>query len=78
MVDSAGVTDPVVLVDVADRIATITLNRPEARNALSRALGHALWDAVGDAGDDPDVDAVVLTGRRSRVQRGRRPQGGER
>ena len=55
-------TEPVVLVDVADRIATITLNRPEARNALSRALGYALWDAVGAAGDDPDVDAVVLTG----------------
>ncbi len=57
-----GVTDPVVLVDVSDRVATITLNRPEARNALSRALGHALWDAVGAAGDDPEVDAVVLTG----------------
>jgi enoyl-CoA hydratase len=57
-----GVTEPVVLVDVSDRIATITLNRPDARNALSRALGHALWDAVGAAGDDPDVDAVVLTG----------------
>jgi enoyl-CoA hydratase len=56
------VTEPVVVVDVSDRIATITLNRPEARNALSRALGNALWDAVGAAGDDPDVDAVVLTG----------------
>ena len=59
---SEAVPDPVILVDVADRIATITLNRPEARNALSRALGHALWDAVGEAGEDPDVDAVVLTG----------------
>ncbi|HLM17073.1 MAG TPA: enoyl-CoA hydratase, partial [Acidimicrobiia bacterium] len=41
------VSDPVLLVDVSERIATITLNRPDARNALSRALGHALWDAVG-------------------------------
>jgi enoyl-CoA hydratase/carnithine racemase len=57
-----AVTEPVVLVDVSDRIATITLNRPGARNAISRALGNALWDAVGAAGEAPDVDAVVLTG----------------
>jgi enoyl-CoA hydratase len=55
-------TAPVVLVDVDDRIATVTLNRPEARNALSRALSYALWDAVLAAGDDPGVDAVILTG----------------
>ena len=55
-------TAPVVLLEVSDRIATITLNRPEARNAISRALGNALWDAVGAAGDDPGVDAVVVTG----------------
>ncbi len=55
-------TAPVVLVGVDDRIATVTLNRPEARNALSRALSYALWDAVLAAGDDPDVDAVILTG----------------
>jgi enoyl-CoA hydratase len=55
-------TDTVVLVDVADRIATLTLNRPDARNALSVALTHALWDAVLAAGDDPDVDAVIITG----------------
>jgi enoyl-CoA hydratase len=54
--------DPVVLVDVAERIATLTLNRPDARNALSVALTHALWDAVTEAGDDPDVDAVIITG----------------
>ncbi len=54
-------TEPVVLVDVQDRVATVTLNRPEARNAFSRALGYALWDAIAAAGDDPDVDAVVLT-----------------
>jgi enoyl-CoA hydratase len=56
------VTEPVVLVEVDDGIATITLNRPEARNALSRALSYALWDAVLASGDDPEVDAVVLTG----------------
>ena len=55
-------TEPVLLVDVADRVATLTLHRPEARNALSRQLMFALWDAVLAAGDDPAVDAVVLTG----------------
>jgi enoyl-CoA hydratase/carnithine racemase len=48
--------------EVADRVATVTLNRPDARNAFSRELSYALWDAVAAAGDDPDVDAVVLTG----------------
>jgi enoyl-CoA hydratase len=55
-------TDPVVLVDIAERVATVTLNRPEARNALSVALTHALWDAINAAGDDPEVDAVIITG----------------
>jgi len=41
---------PLVRVDVADRVATLTLNRPEARNALNLALMYALWDAVGAAG----------------------------
>ena len=54
--------DSLILFEVSDRIATLTLNRPEARNALNRALMHALWDAVGNAGSDPGVDAVVLTG----------------
>lgn len=52
----------VLLVDVEDRVATVTLNRPDARNALSRELMYSLWDAITAAGGDPDVDAVVLTG----------------
>lgn len=55
-------SESVVLIDVQDRIVTVTLNRPEARNAISRALSYALWDAILGAGDDPQVDAVVLTG----------------
>jgi enoyl-CoA hydratase len=54
--------DPLVVVEVEDRVATLTLNRPEARNALNRALMYALWDAIGAAGSDPGVDAVILTG----------------
>jgi enoyl-CoA hydratase len=55
------VTD-VVLYEVAGGVATVTLNRPEARNALSRALLKALHEALRQADDDDDVAAVVLTG----------------
>lgn len=55
-------TEALVLYHVQDRIATVTLNRPGARNALSRALTHALWDAITAAGAAGDVDAVIVTG----------------
>lgn len=55
-------SDPTVLVDVADRIATITLNRPDARNAINPQLAAELWDAVADADADPAVAVMVLTG----------------
>ncbi|MGH9086318.1 MAG: enoyl-CoA hydratase, partial [Acidimicrobiales bacterium] len=54
--------DDVVLYEVADRVATVTLNRPEARNALSAAVRRALPDAIRRAGEDHDVDVVILTG----------------
>jgi len=53
---------PVVIVETSERIATVTLNRPEARNALSRQLMRALWDAVTTADADPDVSVIILTG----------------
>jgi enoyl-CoA hydratase len=56
------VSEPVLLVDVTDRVATLTLNRPERRNALNAALTNALWDAVQEAGEDDDVDVVLVTG----------------
>src|SRR5947199_3468241 len=43
-------------------IAVLTLNRPERRNALSRALLVELRDAVEAAGVDVAIRAVVLTG----------------
>lgn len=51
-----------LLIDIADRIAVITLNRPEAMNALSRALRAALHDAFREVTANPDVSVVVLTG----------------
>jgi enoyl-CoA hydratase len=52
----------VVLYEVSERIATITLNRPEARNALSSEVLRALPERMLQADADPDVDVVVLTG----------------
>jgi len=52
----------VLLVDVADGVATVTLNRPEARNALNRALRQALPDALRSLDERDDVAAIVLTG----------------
>jgi enoyl-CoA hydratase/carnithine racemase len=44
------------------RVATITLDRPQARNALNRALLTELLDALDVLGGDPGVGVVVLTG----------------
>jgi enoyl-CoA hydratase len=52
----------VVLVDVADAVATITLNRPAARNALSLEVLRALPAAVRECDERADVRAIILTG----------------
>jgi enoyl-CoA hydratase len=51
-----------VLLDVADRIATITINRPEARNALSSEVLRLLPELMRQADADDAVDVVILTG----------------
>ena len=50
-----------VRLDVADHIATITLDSPDNRNALSQQLLAELDDALRGARDDGDVRAIVLT-----------------
>jgi len=52
----------VVLLEVSDRIATVTLNRPEARNALSSEVLRLLPATIGDAEQRDDVDVIILTG----------------
>ena len=51
-----------VLVAVADRVATITLNRAHARNALNADIRRALGHIVPQLDDNPDVDVLILTG----------------
>ena len=55
-------TTDVVLTEVADRIATVTLNRPEARNALNTELRRALPAVLAAVDADDEVDVVILTG----------------
>lgn len=55
-------TDSLVLTADHDGVRVITLNRPAARNALSRDLIRAAYAALTDADDDESVRAVVLTG----------------
>lgn len=50
-----------VLYEVSDGLATITLNRPEAMNAMNVEAKVALREAVRSAGSDPAVRAVLLT-----------------
>jgi len=51
-----------IRVDVDGGVATITIDRPERRNALTRALVQDLLAAIATVGDDDDVRVVVLTG----------------
>ena len=52
----------VLRVERSEGVATLTLNRPEARNALDRALRDAIREAFGALAADDAVGAVILTG----------------
>jgi len=52
----------VVLYEVADGVATITLNRPGQRNAVNAELGQALNEALVRAAKDPSIRALIITG----------------
>ena len=51
-----------ILYAVADRIATITMNRPERLNAWTPHMGGELYDAFASAARDPEVRVIVVTG----------------
>jgi enoyl-CoA hydratase len=56
------VNEQAVLVERRDRVMVITLNRPEAMNAINGALSHGLWNAVQELNADDGLTAGVLTG----------------
>ena len=53
---------PAVLTESRDRVLVITLNRPEAMNAINGDLSGGLWAAVNELNDDPGLTAGVVTG----------------
>jgi crotonobetainyl-CoA hydratase len=53
---------PAALVERRGNVALITINRPDARNAVNGAVSTAVGDAMAAAQADPDVWAVVITG----------------
>ena len=49
-----------ILVDKAGGVLTLTLNRPEKKNALTRAMYRTIADTLDGAGEDPDVRCILI------------------
>ena len=56
-----------LLIEKADGVATVTLNRPEAMNAMSKALRAQLAAALDNLGADPEVSVAIITGAGERA-----------
>ena len=56
-----------VLTEITNNVLVITLNRPEAGNALNGALSEGLSNALNDAAENPEVRAIVITGAGEKV-----------
>ena len=61
-----------ILLDKADHIARLTLNRPERLNALNEQMFKELNQALADVAEDPNIRVLVLTGGGPGFLRGRR------
>lgn len=55
-------TEPAALVERRGNVSVITINRPDARNAVNGAVSTGVGDALAAADNDPEVWAVVITG----------------
>jgi len=62
MSQSNSANQSLVLVEINDKVALVTLNRPDAYNALSQAMTKAIIDTFGALSVDESVRAIVLTG----------------
>jgi enoyl-CoA hydratase/carnithine racemase len=51
-----------ILYDKSGHVATVTLNRPKKLNAYSEIMVHEILAALGDARDDDEIRAVIVTG----------------
>ena len=55
-------TQPGALVEKRGNVLLITINRPEARNAINGSVSLAVGNALEQAQNDPEIRAVVITG----------------
>jgi enoyl-CoA hydratase len=55
-------SEPVLLIEKKEGIATLTLNRPDAMNALSRELRTRLAEAFDEASSDDEIGVLIVTG----------------
>jgi E-phenylitaconyl-CoA hydratase len=60
--DKPGADEPAVLFEVEGHVARITLNRPQAMNALDTAARQLLLAAMGRVHQDPEIRVAILTG----------------
>ena len=51
-----------LLLEKGDGVAVLTMNRPEARNAMSGEMNEAMQRILADVEIDPEIRCVVLTG----------------
>jgi enoyl-CoA hydratase len=51
-----------LMVTIAQRVATVTINRPDKRNALNAAVRADILDALDELRDEPEVRVLVFTG----------------
>jgi enoyl-CoA hydratase/carnithine racemase len=56
-----------VLTEITNNVLVVTLNRPEAGNALNGALSEGLSNALSDAEQNPEVRAIVITGAGEKI-----------
>ncbi len=54
--------EPLILVDREEGIATVTLNRPQVKNAMSKALVGQMQRAFDELAADQSIDVMILTG----------------
>jgi enoyl-CoA hydratase/carnithine racemase len=56
-----------ILTELVGNTLIVTLNRPDAGNALNGALSGQLWDALEDASENAEVRAIVITGSGEKI-----------
>ena len=56
-----------VLLDVSERVATITLNRPDKMNTINSALGSQLIEALVEVRNNDEIRSAVITGAGDRA-----------